>query len=100
MRVAEELLDGLRDAYVVGDRAYSAAALVERLQANSCEVVIPPNPTHRARYYDKHLYKERYLVENFFQRLKRNRRLAMRYEKLSNRFLAFVLLASIVIWLF
>jgi transposase len=38
-------------------------------------------------------------VENFFQRIKRLRRVGTRYEKLSLHFLAFVQLAAILDWL-
>ena len=51
------------------------------------------------RLLDKHLYMERHLVECFFQKLKRNRRVATRYEKLATNFLAMVFLAGITIWL-
>ncbi|MBQ6976566.1 MAG: transposase, partial [Selenomonadaceae bacterium] len=49
--------------------------------------------------FDKEQYKERHLVESFFQKLKRNRRIATRYEKLAKRFLAFTHLACILIWI-
>ena len=62
--------------------------------------MIPANPTHRSRPYDKHLYKARHLVENFFQRIKRYRRVAMRFDKLARNFLAFIHLASVLVWLF
>ena len=100
MRVAYELLEPVRNAYVIADRAYSARKLVAELEARGCDVVIPSQPTHQMRLFDRHLYKDRHLVENFFQKLKRNRRLAMRYEKLLSRFRAFVVLTSIHIWLF
>jgi transposase len=51
------------------------------------------------RDYDAHLYKERHLVENFFQRIKRYRRVAMRFDKLARNFLAFIFLASSLVWL-
>ena len=41
------------------------------------------------------LYKERHLVECFFQKLKWFRRIATRYDKLDASFLAVVYLASI-----
>ena len=41
----------------------------------------------------------RHLVECFFQKLKRYRRIATRYEKLAKRFLAFIHFACILIWL-
>jgi len=39
------------------------------------------------------------MVERFFQRLKENHRIAMRYDKRANRFFSFVLFASILLWL-
>jgi len=43
------------------------------------------------------LYKERHLMECFFQKLKWFRRVATRYDKLDSSFLAFVYLAAIAI---
>ena len=54
---------------------------------------------HRHREIDTHLYRERFLVENFFQRKKRWRRVAMRFEKLARNYLAFLHLASVLVWL-
>ena len=99
MKVAGELLNDISNAYVIGDSAYSAKALVDDLRSRDCAVVIPANPTHRQRDYDAHLYKDRGLIENFFQKIKRFRRIAMRFEKLARNFLAFLLLASTLVWL-
>lgn len=99
MRVADELLGDIHDAYVVGDSAYSSKRLVDTLGERGCEVVIPSQPTHRYRAFDHHIYRERRLVENFFQRIERFRRIAMRFDKLARNYLAFVQLASILVWL-
>jgi len=100
MKLAPLLLGGIVNAYVAGDSAYDARSLTEQLEAQGCTVVIPSNPTRaKQRDMDKHLYKERHLVENFFQRIKRFRRIAMRFEKLARNFLAFVHLASVLVWL-
>ncbi len=99
MRVAGELLADIHGAYVVGDSAYSAKRLVDALTERGCEVVIPAQPTHIQRPFDRHTYRERHLVENFFQRIKRFRRIAMRFEKLARNYLAFVQLASVLVWL-
>jgi len=99
MTVAAALLADIDEAYVVGDSAYSAKSLVEELRGRGCEVVIPSQPTHAQRPFDGHLYQERHLVENFFQRIKRFRRIAMRFEKLARNYLAFVQLASVLVWL-
>lgn len=100
MKLAYELLGDITDAYVAGDMAYDAGPLIERLVANRCTVVIPSNPTRATqREIDLDLYKERHLVECFFQRIKRFRRIAMRFEKLARNFLAFLHLACVLVWL-
>jgi transposase len=100
MKLAYELLGDIRDAQVIADRAYDAAPLVELLQKNGCTVVIPSNPTRAGlRSYDRDLYATRSLVEHFFQRIKRLRRIAMRFEKLARNFLAFLHIAAILVWL-
>lgn len=100
MKVAYELLGDITNAYVAADRAYDAGPLAALLEQNGCEVVIPSNPTRaNLRDYDRALYRERCLVEHFFQRIKRFRRIAMRFEKLARNFLAFLHLASVLVWL-
>lgn len=51
------------------------------------------------RAYDRHLYKDRNLVERFFNRLKQFRRIATRCEKLSLNFVSMINLACVYIWL-
>lgn len=99
MKVAPDILGDVVDAYVVADSAYSSAALIAELEGRGCAVVIGNNPTHRHRKIDTDLYRERFLVENFFQRIKRWRRIAMRFEKLARNYLAFLHLASVLVWL-
>lgn len=98
MKLAYDLLGDITNAYVAGDSAYDAGPLRERLLANGCTVVIPSNPTRATQFeFDRNLYKERHLVECFFQRIKRFRRIAMRFDKLARNFLAFVQLASALV---
>ena len=67
------------------------------LDAGQC---IPDKANFKAKHsFDSELYKQRNLVERFFQRIKNYRHLATRYDKLSFCFLNFVLLASSVIHL-
>ncbi len=61
---------------------------------------IPPKANRRDPIcFSKHLYKARNLVERFYNRIKQFRRVATRYNKLAENFLAAVKLASIRIWL-
>lgn len=100
MKLAYELLAEVANAYVVADSAYDAKPLVDELEQRGCIVVIPSNPTRAGlRSFDRHLYRERALVENFFQRIKRFRRIAMRFDKLARNFLSFVQLAAALVWL-
>jgi transposase len=100
MKQAPRLLLGLRRAYVVGDRAYDSNALHEQLKEQRCRVVIPSHPSRkRKRRYDRTLYKARHLVENFFQRIKRFRRIATRYDKLATMYFAMVCFAAVLAWL-
>ncbi len=62
--------------------------------------VIPLKANRRTPLsYDKALYKERNLVERFFNKLKQFRRVATRYDKLLANYRGFVLLAAIAILL-
>lgn len=64
------------------------------------EAAIPPRGNRlRPREFHRERYKARNLVERFFDRLKQFRRLATRYDKLANRFNAFLHLACAYIWL-
>ena len=51
------------------------------------------------RPYDAELYKERNVIERFFNKLKQFRRVATRYDKFLVNFMGFVKLAAIAIWL-
>jgi transposase len=80
--------------HVVADKGYDADAFVELIQAQGSEPVIPPRTNRlNPRTFDTHLYKSRYLVECFFNRIKHFRRIATRYDKLAASFLSFVHLA-------
>jgi len=85
---------------VIADKAYDADALVVAIQQAGSGVVIPPRKHRLApRTYDAQRYRARHLIENLFARLKQFRRLATRYDKLDEHFAAFVILASICVWM-
>lgn len=94
------LLQNLQPGSVSADKAYDSDLIVGHLQASNIKAVIPPRCTRLVqRRFDKHLYKNRNLVERFFCRIKQFRRIATRYDKLAQRFASFVALAASVIWL-
>ena len=84
----------------VADAGYDADRIIAAIKARGMKAVIAPNATRRVRRrYDKRLYAGRYLVEVFFHRLKRCRRIATRYEKTASNYLALIHLACAVLWL-
>jgi putative transposase len=98
--MAPLLLSGIRHACVIGDMGYDGNALRAQLHRQRCRVVIPSMPgRRRKRPLDRDLYKKRHRVENFFQRLKRYRRVATRFEKLAINFFEMVCFACVLIWL-
>jgi transposase len=56
------------------------------------------NQQHRGKF-DKTLYRERNQVERCFNRLKPSRRIATRYEKKAENYLAMLTIAAIIMWL-
>ncbi|WP_407830929.1 transposase [Verminephrobacter eiseniae] len=61
--------------------------------------VIPPRRNRVVqRSHDRHLYKERNVVERFFNRIKQFRRIATRYEKLARNYLSFLNLVCTYFW--
>jgi len=96
---AEVLISELKAPMLLADKAYDAdARVIEPLEAAGRVAVIPPKRNRKQpRDYDKHLYKERHLVENFFCKLKQFRAIATRYDKTARNFLAAIHLAASVI---
>ena len=64
------------------------------------EAVIPSKRSRsQAIPHDKHLYKERNLVERFINKIKHYRRVATRYEKTVVSFAAVLFLVATMVWL-
>jgi len=76
---------------VVMDKAYGSGDIRNILEENKIEAVIPYKSNSRNKIaYDKKSYKLRNKVERFFSKIKQFRRIATRYEKLSQTFKAFI----------
>jgi transposase len=97
---APDLVAGQDSRTILPDKAYGSAAFRNLLGSLGLQACIPPkaNETNPANY-NKHFYKKRHHVENFFQRIKESRAIATRFEKLGSRFLGLVKLAAICDWL-
>jgi len=99
-KIATDVLDHVEiiDSIILGDKAYGTAKIREYILERGGDYCIPPKVNNPDPWYcDWWLYKERHLVECFFNKLKHFRRVATRYDKLAKSFFAFVLIASIAI---
>lgn len=98
--IAPTLISDLKPEIVMADGSYDSLEFREQIRVQGATACIKPRKNRKMILpFDKEQYKERHLVESFFQKLKRNRRIATRYEKLAKRFLAFTHLACILIWI-
>jgi transposase len=98
---ADRLLPTMQADTLIADKAFDAdERVIAPLAAAGKATVIPPKANRRlSRDYDRHLYKVRHLIENFFAKLKQFRAIATRYDKTARNFLAAVHLAAAAIWL-
>jgi transposase len=97
---ADALLAGTTPAVVIADKGYDKKALVAAIEARGGEAVIPTQKNRaEQRDIDRDRYKDRNLVERFWAKAKQYRRVATRYDKKAQNFLAFVHVASIMILL-
>ena len=103
VKVAQEMLEAVKlrpGMAVLADKAYGKWELREFIANIDADFCIPPKSNESDPWFvDWWLYKERHLVETFFLKLKEFRRVATRYDKRADRFLAFVHLACIRILL-
>ena len=98
LRGAAALIDGLSCGQFLADRAFDANWLRDALTDAGIEPVIPPKSTRRfPAEFDRHTYKWRHLIENFFGKLKEFRGIATRCCKTDSSFSAFVAIAATII---
>lgn len=99
-KYAPEVLDKIEieGSNVLGDKGYDSDAILEYVRKRGGKPTIPPKANRKEqRECDWYLYKERHLVECFFNKLKNFRRIATRYDKLATVYAGFTCLACIVI---
>ena len=98
----DSLFESLPDTHLIQsavmDKAYDSDSVRAVLEAAEIEAVIPPKQNRtEAISYDEALYKQRNKVERFINRLKQFRRIATRYDKLADTFLAFIQIVAVYI---
>jgi transposase len=86
--------------FVVADKGYDSDAFVTTITGQGSQAVIPPRSNRlNPRTFDRHIYKDRNLIERFFARIKQFRRIPTRYDKLAKSFLSILHLPFAIVWL-
>jgi transposase len=98
---ADHLLPERTADALIADKAFDADSRVREPLARAGRIAVIPPRSNRAtpRNFDRHTYKARHLIENFFAKLKQFRAIATRYDKTARNFLAAIHLAAATIWL-
>lgn len=85
--------------YCLMDAGYDSDDIREFVVQNDAIAVIAYRKNRvNIPEFDNHIYKDRHQVENLFQKLKRFRRIATRYEKLQAHYAGMLAIASVMIW--
>ena len=97
---AEILAAQVEPKALLADKGYDADSFIESLRVRAIAAVIPPKSNRKIkRDCDFALYRERNLVERFFNIIKHFRAIATRYEKTARNFLAGLHLVCALAWL-
>jgi transposase len=97
---AEQLLKEKNPVNVIADKGYDSDSIRTAVKKIGANPVIPPRSSRKNPIqYDAHIYKERHLVENFFQFINRFRRIGTRYEKSAQNYAGMVIIGCILQWL-
>ena len=88
--LAPMLIEGLKpDRDLIADRGYDARAIINLVASRGGRAHIPTCRDRKIqRSVDHAIYRQRNLIERFFNKLKHFRRVATRYDKTARNFLA------------
>jgi transposase len=99
-RSAIPLLTGLPTRHVIADKAYDSHAILNHIEASGAKPIIPQRTCMpRQRAFDPVIYKLRNRIERTIGKLKQLRRIATRYDRIPQNYLATLYLATIQFWI-
>ena len=97
---AEVLIDGLGEGDILlADKGYDNNAIRAKAAQRKALANIPPKANRKGTFaFSRWVYRQRNLVERFFNRIKQFRGIATRYDKRPENYLAAVKLVAARIW--
>lgn len=99
MKSACEVIGNAKDLVILGDKGYDSDAIRKFVDDSGGIANIPGRKGRKEKvFYVAEVGRNRYVVENYFCRIKRYRRVATRYDRLPETYLSFVYLASLMDW--
>ena len=97
---AREVLGDITGVVVLGDRGYDDDTLREHIKSGGGVAIIPGKSNRKVQPFNiPEIGRQRRVVENFFPRIKRYRRVNTRYDRLAETFMAFVNPAALADWI-
>ncbi len=95
-KIGEEMSVKVKCSEFVADKGYDSNAIRDNLIKHGIIPTIPYRKNRKdIKEIDQDSYKQRNVIERFFLKLKKFRRIAMRYDKLSFTFFNFIIIAFI-----
>jgi transposase len=100
VRWAAKLIGTVRGKYALGDRGYDCDEFRVELRNKNYLPVIPGRSNRIVKIeYDKHIYKERSVIEGFFSKLKYFRHVFSRFDKSARNYVSFLSFVGAILWL-
>ena len=98
--MASALLEGCECGGVIADKAFDTNDLRKRIADMGAEAVIPSKRSRKVQIpHDEAAYRTRNRIERCINKMKHFRRVATRYDRRAAHFLAFAVLACIMMWM-
>ena len=92
------LIKGFRFDALLADKAFDSNWIIDDMNERGAKIVISQRPQRRAPLdIDDEMYKWRHLIENYFQKLKEFKRIAMRSDKTDTSYSAMINLCAGII---
>ena len=85
---------------LLADKGYDSNAIRDQAQKNKAWANIPPKSNRKGSFvFSSWVYRQRNLVERFFNRIKQFRGIATRYDKDPKNYLAAVKFIAARLWI-